>query len=322
MLNICLIGGGGVGTIASLVLEKSGRAKVTAVLRSNYEIVTQKGFEIDSIDHGKLPSWRPSRIVSSIAEAVQYGPYDFVVVTMKALPDVYSLPILVEPVITKGVTGIVLIQNGLNIEMPLAEAFPENVIMSGVSMIGSRMTGNVVYHEDPDDSFMGPYIHSGLSRENQMEKARLFVEVYSAGGAAKCVLTDDITRARWRKLLWNGTFNTLCTLTRLDVGALQRGGGTESLLRPAMKEMLKVANGAGYEFPAELVDEMIEGTPPTSPFKPSMLVDLEKGNPLELEVILGAPLRVARGLNLETPILTMVYEALKIVQWGILQQKK
>ena len=61
MLNICLIGSGGVGTIASLVLEKSKRAKVTAVLRSNHSIVKDKGFEIDSVDHGKLSGWRPSK---------------------------------------------------------------------------------------------------------------------------------------------------------------------------------------------------------------------------------------------------------------------
>ena len=61
MLNTCLIGSGGVGTIVSLVLEKSQRVNVTAVLRSNYDIVKEKGFDIDSVDHGRLSGWRPSR---------------------------------------------------------------------------------------------------------------------------------------------------------------------------------------------------------------------------------------------------------------------
>ena len=59
--NICLIGSGGVGTIAAVVLEKSGQAKVTAVLRSRYEIVKENGWDIDSVDHGILRGWRPSR---------------------------------------------------------------------------------------------------------------------------------------------------------------------------------------------------------------------------------------------------------------------
>jgi ketopantoate reductase len=58
--NICLIGSGGVGTIVAVVLEKSGQAKVTAVLRSRYEIVKEKGWDIDSVDHGVLRGWRPS----------------------------------------------------------------------------------------------------------------------------------------------------------------------------------------------------------------------------------------------------------------------
>jgi ketopantoate reductase len=42
MLNILIIGLGGVGTIAAFVLEKSGQAKVTAVLRPNYATVDPK----------------------------------------------------------------------------------------------------------------------------------------------------------------------------------------------------------------------------------------------------------------------------------------
>jgi ketopantoate reductase len=61
MLNILIIGLGGVGTIAAFVLEKSGEAKVTAVLRSNYDAVAAEGFNIDSVDHGKIQKWRPSK---------------------------------------------------------------------------------------------------------------------------------------------------------------------------------------------------------------------------------------------------------------------
>jgi ketopantoate reductase len=46
--DICLVRSGGVGPVAAVVLEKSGRAKVTAVLRSKYVIINNKtlGYEI------------------------------------------------------------------------------------------------------------------------------------------------------------------------------------------------------------------------------------------------------------------------------------
>jgi ketopantoate reductase len=59
--TVLLIGSGGVGTIAALNLESGGLAQVTAVLRSNYEAVREKGFTIRSADHGTLSKWRPSR---------------------------------------------------------------------------------------------------------------------------------------------------------------------------------------------------------------------------------------------------------------------
>lgn len=57
--NVLLVGCGGIGTIYALNLQASGKATVTAVLRSNYEHVRKHGFHIRSIDHGVVPSFRP-----------------------------------------------------------------------------------------------------------------------------------------------------------------------------------------------------------------------------------------------------------------------
>lgn len=58
--NVLLVGSGGVGTMAAYALEKGGKASVTAVLRSNYGVVNEKGFDINSIQHGEVRSWKPS----------------------------------------------------------------------------------------------------------------------------------------------------------------------------------------------------------------------------------------------------------------------
>lgn len=59
--RILVVGMGGVGTMAAYALEIGGRAEVTAVLRSNFNIVKEKGFEIDSIEHGHdIKAWRPT----------------------------------------------------------------------------------------------------------------------------------------------------------------------------------------------------------------------------------------------------------------------
>jgi hypothetical protein len=59
--NILLVGSGGVGTMAAYNIDAGGLAMVTAVLRSNYEAVTQNGFTITSLDHGYIKAWKPTK---------------------------------------------------------------------------------------------------------------------------------------------------------------------------------------------------------------------------------------------------------------------
>lgn len=59
--RILAVGGGGVGTIAALNLVASGRVSLTLALRSNFNAVSQNGFQIRSVDHGVLKNWRPHK---------------------------------------------------------------------------------------------------------------------------------------------------------------------------------------------------------------------------------------------------------------------
>ena len=59
--NILVLGGGAVGAVAALNLEVGGSAEVTAVLRSNFKAVEENGYIIESVDHGKLTGWRPTK---------------------------------------------------------------------------------------------------------------------------------------------------------------------------------------------------------------------------------------------------------------------
>jgi 2-dehydropantoate 2-reductase len=249
--------------------------------------------------------------------------YDFVVVSTKQLPDVYSMATLIAPVMTPSRTTIVLIQNGLDIELPLIEAFPANAIMSAVSMIGSYITGpNNVHQLGEDVLTIGPHFHDcgGRSKDDQLQRTRDFVDMYNAGlrnapTNALCTLTEDMPYARWHKLLWNGTFNTLCTMMRMNVGELQSSKGRETLLIPMMWEVLNIAKAAGHLLEESEIKRLAYRLPDDCPYRPSMLLDLENGRPMELEVILGNMLRRAKDLHVDTPIISTVYELLKLEKW-------
>ena len=58
--NVLLVGGGAAGSIAAVNIEVGGLGSVTLVARSNYQQIKDLGYEIESVDHGRLEAWMPS----------------------------------------------------------------------------------------------------------------------------------------------------------------------------------------------------------------------------------------------------------------------
>ncbi|GME57759.1 putative 2-dehydropantoate 2-reductase family protein [Neofusicoccum parvum] len=318
--NVLLVGSGGVGTIGALNLEVGGLASVTAVLRSNYDAVVKNGFHIKSCDHGTIESWRPSKVVKSIPDVQKESlqPFDYIVCTTKNIPDVPpTLADLIAPAVTPGHTTIVLIQNGLNIEKPLFERFPTNAVLSGVSLIGSHEVAHgVIEHDDNDQIILGPFHNPNLDRAAEEKAAKDFVRIYGAGGKTECDFTADVGFSRWRKLVYNACLNSICAITGLDTGRIRLADcGIDYLVRPAMEEIRAAAKAAGHELPADVADTMINMDPLNMYLPPSMLNDLRKGNFIEVENILGEPLKEGQALGVPMPTLKVLYGICKAIQW-------
>ena len=117
----------------------------------------------------------------------------------------------------------------------------------------------------------------------------------------------------------NASFSTLCTLTRANVGDVLSLPEAREALRDIMLEVLKVARqyvspegAAGL--PDSVAQAIVENENPQSVFKPSMLVDLEAGRPIEVEAIVGGIVRRAGSQNIAIPRTAMIYGALKVIQ--------
>lgn len=306
-MNILIIGLGGVGAMAAYALELNDNVAVTAVIRSDYDIVTEKGFRIESVDYGVVECFRPSKIVKSI----EAGNYDYVVVCTKNIPEVTRVEELIAPAVGAG-TAIVLLQNGINIEKAVLEKFPQNVVLSGVSMISSLNYGAQISHVGKDVLQVGYFPNGNLSSGVQEQSARTFVELYH-NGKNECTYDGNVKFTRWRKLVYNATLNPICALTNVDVGRLDMFGGVESMVRPAMREVLAIARADGIELPEEIMEAMIRSDDGVY-YAPSMLVDVRKGNYVEVEVICGNPVRIAQKYGVSVPTLSLIYNLLTVVQ--------
>ncbi|TVY87119.1 Uncharacterized protein LAWI1_G006326 [Lachnellula willkommii] len=98
--NVLLFGGGAVGAIAALNIESGGLGSVTAVLRSNFKVVEEEGYKIESVDHGNFKGWRPTKVVNSVPDVEKecLPPFNYIVTSTKNCPDIPpSLVSLIAP---------------------------------------------------------------------------------------------------------------------------------------------------------------------------------------------------------------------------------
>lgn len=317
--NILLIGTGGVGTIVAYGLAYNKKAVVNVVVRSDYKKVVNSGWEINSCDYGQIEGWKPNNIFPTVEEAAGDTIYDYVVITTKNLPDIIRPVDMARPAITPEKTTVVLIQNGFDLGRPFIKEYPKNYCLSGVSHIGSHNNSGIITQTQNDKCLISYFENPNLSKDLQELKANEFVSLYS-NDKNTISYFPDVKWYRYRKLVYNATLNTVCALTKIDTGRLEMAGTLEAVSIPAMHEVISVAKADGVELPADVINAVVHSDDGDW-FKPSMLVDVEKGNPIELEVILGNLLVVAKELNVETPILDILYNLLKAIQFGLKEKK-
>lgn len=276
-VKILLIGSESVGTMAAYALETGGLAEVTSVLRSNFSAVEQSGFSIDSVDHGRgICGWRPYQIRNTVPDVgrERLRPFDFVVVTTKDTPDIPPTTCdIIAPAVTAEHSTIVLIQNGLNIERPVLSRFPRNVVLSGVQLIGAmEVARGVITHNEPDNNWIGYFKNENIPDDASEASARQFVKLYGACGKVQCIYDEDVVYTRWKKLLYNSSYNAVAAILKMDVTRMRAYEHIiDDLVGPVMREIQTIALAAAN---VELTDEdigfLITVDSPDSWFVPSM----------------------------------------------------
>ncbi|KAI1017935.1 hypothetical protein LB504_003913 [Fusarium proliferatum] len=325
--RVLVVGTGGIGTMSAYALEAGGKAEVTAVLRSNYEAVVRHGFDIDSVLYGEIKSWRPTHVVNAVPD-VSIGdvpPFDYILVTTKNVADVPPTTAdIISPAVTPGHTSIVLSQNGINIEKPLIARFPTNPLISSVAYTGATETApGKIYNDDPDKQKIGAFDSPEVPGEVAEEAARRYLSIYNPEGKLYVVYEADVAANRWRKLAYNSSFNPVASILCMDTPRMRMSRHIiDDLILPIISEIRAVAEAKGIILQPDLVDAVVHQDPIDSGFKPSMCQDCEKGNLMEIESIVGEPLREGEKLGIAMPTLRVVYGIMKGLQLKVLEEKR
>ncbi|KZY37797.1 2-dehydropantoate 2-reductase [Alcanivorax sp. HI0083] len=300
--DILVIGAGAIGSFYGAILKRAG-CTVSVVLRSDYDAVKADGFRFTS-PLGEL-SWTPDQVYQP-GDTPGRLP-DYVLLCVKVLPGVDRAE-LVRPWMGEQ-TGLVLIENGLDIERELADAFPRNPLVSCLAFIAVSRTGpGTVNHQAYGQLVMGNF-PTGFDH-HCAQLAGLFRE-----GGIDINETDAVVGERWRKCVWNTPFNPLSVLANgADTLAMLDAPGGEGLIRTLMEEVIAVAQADGYPMPDGIIEKNLSGTRAMGAYKNSMALDYLNDRPIELDAILGNVVAIADRLNVPVPHLRTVLVALRMRQ--------
>lgn len=316
-MKIAVVGCGALGSFYGARLCRNGR-EVHFLLRSDYDVVRQKGVIIRSVDGDFHVQPQCAR------EPGEVGVCDVILIGLKTTAN-DQFPKLLPP-LAGPQTAVVTLQNGLGNEEQLAGLFPPEQILGGLCFVClNRVEPGVIHHTAHGKVVLGEFQRPTQPRTHEL--AALFRE---AGVA--CDLTDNLARTHWQKLIWNIPFNGLGVAGTAGYDALTNPSRPpppvtrhssvlttdillgdpfwEKFVRELMLEIIAAANALGFEVPRSLAEENIGRTRIMGAYKASTLIDFERGQPLELESMFLEPLRQAQKAGVPMPRLVRLCEVL------------
>ncbi|MDF3152426.1 2-dehydropantoate 2-reductase [Mesorhizobium sp. XAP10] len=311
-MKITIFGAGAIGGYLAAKLAAAGRTDLSIVARgAHLEAIKADGLRL--IEDGQ----ETSVPVRAAAKAEELGVQDYVVLALKA----HSLTPALDQIapLLGDHTSVVTMQNGVpwwyfhGVGGPL-EGTRLNAVDPGGAIwqrIGpDRVIGSVVYPAVAVDApglirhVEGKRFSLGEPSGERSERVTLLAEEMVKGGL-QAPVREDIRSEIWVKLWGNLSFNPISALTGSTLAAIVVDEGTRTLARTMMLEAQAIGESLGVRFPIA-VDRRIKGAGDVGEHKTSMLQDLERGRPMEIDALVSAVQELGRLTDKPTPTIDAV----------------
>ena len=300
MATIAVVGAGAVGGYYGARLAQAGH-DVRFLLRRDLGAVRANGLRVFSPDGDfHLNS------VTAVGSPEELGKVDWVICSLKATA-LESAKGLVAPCLGPE-TRIVALMNGLGIESRFSDWFGSGRVFGGMAFVCiNRGEPGVIHHLEYGRVSIG----HALDVPAENERLRDLLE----SGHIETVIAPNLRYARWEKLCWNIPFNGL-SVAGGGIGTQTITGNPElrATAERAMREVVAAGNAdlaaAASDArldPDEVVGRMFALTDTMGDYRTSMVIDYVQGNELEVEMILGNPVRRARELGVLVPTVETLY---------------
>ena len=312
-MRFAVIGAGAIGGFLGARLALAGE-DVTFIARgANLDAIGRGGFKLIEADGREQVATTAK--AQAIADA---GPTDVVLLAVKAQQVAAlasDIPRLFGPD-----TVVVTLQNGVPWWFfhklagpyegrPVHIADPDGAIAANIP--AERVIGSVVY---PAAELVAPGMVRVVEGDrftlgepdgSKSERVRAVSEALTAAGF-KAPVSSDIRAEIWLKLWGNVAFNPMSALTHATLADLCQFDPTRALAAAMMAEAQAVAEKLGVRVRIS-IDKRIAGAEAVGAHKTSMLQDVEAGRALELDILVGSVIELARLTQTPTPSIDAVY---------------
>ena len=293
----------GTGALANLFAARLARVGVQVTMLGTWPAglaaLAEKGVHLVEAGGGEL-----SYPVRATADPGEAAPASLALVLVKSWQTARAARQLAACLAPDGLA--LSLQNGLgNRETLAAELGPERVAL-GTTTTGATLLG---------PGQVRPGGEGVVSLEAHPRLAPLVAMLEKAGFAVETA--PDVDALLWGKLAINAAINPLTALLRVANGELLRRPSARTLMGEAAREVAMVAaqEGVALSFP-DPVAAAENVAHRTASNRSSMLQDVLRGAPTEIDAICGAVVRAGEGHGLPTPVNRALWLLVRAVAEG------
>ena len=321
-MRSAIYGAGSLGTVMGAWLARNGvQIDLINRNRKHVDALNKSGAHITGTVNMTVP-------VHALLPEEMTGRYDIIFLMTKQLNNRETVAFLKDYLAADGV--IVTLQNGIPEESIAEIVGPDHTIGVTVEW-GATMDapGSSRLTSDPASLSFHMGSMPGIP-DSKLEQVKAVLEKM-----CPVVIENNLPGARWSKLLINATFSGLGTVMGGTFGDVAKDPEARNLAASCMKEVIDVGRAAGVTFAPVQGKDLVSLFYWSNPVKkalaklivpvamkkhaaiePSMLQDLRKSKPCEIDAINGVVCAWGRKKGIRTPVNDRIVKLVHEIQDG------
>jgi 2-dehydropantoate 2-reductase len=299
-MRICVIGCGAVGSLFAAHLGGLEDVETWAydVSQEHVDAINRDGLRLTGV--GEITGK-----VRATTDAAELPPCRFGIIATKALHTESAIAAVAHAFVEGSVCSV---QNGVGNEELIAESV-ERVILGTTFPAGRIIEPGVVAWDTAGETTIGPFEAS----PPPMSEVELLAETVSRSGMPTRAL-EDARGAQWTKVIFNAASNPLGALTGLTHGRLCDDPELRALITKLVDEGKAVAAALGVTLDSD-PDALIDHAQRVAyDHKASMLQDMEKRRPTEIDFLNGGIAKFGAEEGVPTPLNETIAALIKGVE--------